>query len=104
MRTLALVENDVAFAAELRQSVEAEGFRADCFTDGARAIASITQRPYALAIVDLGIAGADPFEICRAVSSHHPVIALTTDPSDETCVRALESGADDCIRRPFPAR
>lgn len=59
MRTLALIENDVAFAVELRRSVEASGFRADCFTDGRSAIASVIQRPYALAIVDLGIEGTD---------------------------------------------
>lgn len=102
MQTLALIENDVAFAAELRQSVEAEGFRTEWFTDGSSAIASIVQRPYALAIVDVGI---DPsLELCRLASAHQPVIALTSDPTDETCVRALESGADDCVRRPFPPR
>lgn len=106
MRTLALIENDVAFAAELRRSVEAEGFRTECFPDGGSAIASVLDRPYALAIIDLGVGGVDPdpFELCRTVSAQHPVIALTTDRSDETCVRALESGADDCICRPFPLR
>lgn len=104
MRTLALIENDAAVAAELRQSVEAAGFRAECFTDGSSAIASVAGRPYALAIIDLRIEGIDPFELCRTVSMHHPVIAVTADAGNEACVRALESGADDCLCRPFASR
>lgn len=104
MRTLALIENDGAFATELRKSIEAEGFRTEWFIDGTSAVSSLAKRAYALAVVDLAIMDTDPFEVCRRLSSFHPVIALTTDPSDETCVRALEAGADDCLRKPFPAR
>lgn len=104
MRTLALIENDAAFATELRKSVEAEGFRTEWFTEGSSAVASLAKGAYALAIVDLAILDTDPFEVCRSISSVHPVIALTTDRSEETCVRALEAGADDCLRRPFPPR
>jgi two-component system catabolic regulation response regulator CreB len=104
MRPLAIIENDVAFAARLRAAIEAAGFRTELFETARPALALIHDRTFALAIIDLGIEDIDPFELCRDASPIVPLIALTTGPADETCVRAIESGADDCICRPLVDR
>lgn len=104
MRPLAIIENDAALSTEIRSAVEAAGFAARCFVEGSAAIANLKRHGFSLAIVDLDLRDTDPFAVCSEASRLVPVIALSGDCGEETCVRALESGADDCLRRPFAGR
>jgi DNA-binding response OmpR family regulator len=104
MRTVGLVENDATFAATLRTAVEANGFRVVCMPNGNSAAPFLDRHSFALLIVDAGVRDVDPFALLHAASAHQPVIALTDDPTDEECVRALHAGADDCLRRPLAPR
>lgn len=103
MRPLAIIESDAHLAAEIRSAVESAGFRADCF-DGASALKNLHTRSFALVILDLETPGIDPFSVCSEASRIAPVITLTSEREEETCLRALASGADDCLCRPFPGR
>jgi DNA-binding response OmpR family regulator len=50
------------------------------------------------------VAGPDPARVCRALRSQSPdlpIIAIVSGGDVQERVAALESGADDCIRRPF---
>ena len=98
MRPLALIDHAVQSAA-LRRDVEAAGFRLEHFPDALAGLVAIRRRAYALAIVDLELQDADPFAICREVSEIVPVIALTSNESEDVCVQAFASGADDCVCR-----
>lgn len=97
MRPLAIIEQDHATSASLRRSMEAAGFRADIFADGASALSSMLTRPFSLAILDLDLRGADPFDVCREMSRLVPVLAITAEKAEDVRVRALEAGADDCV-------
>lgn len=101
---MAIIEPDEAFATELRDAVESAGFRTDCFKDAASALSDVRREAFALAIVDLGMRDADPYDVCSEASRLMPVIAVTAGCSEDVCVRAFESGADDCIARPVPPR
>lgn len=106
MRPLAIIEHDPAFGTRLRAAMESAGFRAELFASMRPALPLLHDRAFALAILDLDLedADADAFEVCREVSADVPLIAVTADRSVETCVRAIESGADDCICRPVAER
>ncbi len=104
MRPLAIIENDVAMSGQIRSAVEAAGFRADSFRDGASALTNLSRRTFALAILDLDLIDTDPFSVCREASRFVPVIALASDCAEELCLRAFESGADDCVARQVPGR
>lgn len=104
MTLVAIIEDDAAFATELRTAVESAGFQTDLFAGGAAALPDVRRQAFALAIVDLGIRDTDPFAVCSEASRLMPVIALTTSPGEEACVRAFQSGVDDCLVRPFAAR
>ncbi len=104
MRPLAIIERDATRAARLRAAIEEAGFRAELFDAARSALPLLHDRAFALAILDLGIEDADPFEVCRDASGVVPLIALASNRAEETCIRAIESGADDCICRPVPDR
>ena len=103
MRPLAIIEHS-ASSTTRRRDIEAAGFRADCFADAPSAIAALRRRPYALAILELDLREGDPFHVCREVSSIVPVIAMTSECVEEVCVRAFESGADDCVKQTLTGR
>lgn len=99
MRPLAIIESNVALSAELRTTVEAAGFRAECFSSGAAALTHLRTRAFALAILGLDLRDTDPFAVCSEASRHLPVITVAAECGEDTCVRALECGADDCVLR-----
>ena len=104
MRPLAIIEPDVSFSAALRATLEAAGFRAECFASGVAAAAELRAHAFSLAILDLELRDTDPFAMCREVSHHVPVITVASECVEDACVRALECGADDCVVRATPGR
>lgn len=104
MRPLAIIEPDSGYCASLRATLEAAGFHAECFSTGTAAAAELRARAFSLAILDLDLRDTDPFAMCREVSHHLPVITVASECRAETCVRALECGADDCVVRATPGR
>jgi DNA-binding response OmpR family regulator len=104
IRHAAIIERDCSSRTQLRAAAETAGLHADLFDRAAPALTLLRERSYCLVIVDLAIADTDPYALCREVSPLVPVIALTDTPDPEVFVRAFESGADDCLRRPIAHR
>jgi DNA-binding response OmpR family regulator len=104
MRPLAIIEQDVAFAAQLRAYVESAGFRSEWFDDPNAAVSEMRRRTFSLAILDLHLRDADPYAVCREMSGLAPLITVTAGCQADICVRAFESGADDCVVRPVAER
>lgn len=104
MRAVAIIEQNSAARAELRNAVEDAGFRTDCFSDGEAALAMLRQRAFSLAIFDLDAGEEDAFVMCRDISRVVPLITVTRECDPDKCVRALEAGADDCVKRPLSPR
>lgn len=104
MQPLAIIESDAALSVEIRSAVESAGFRTGSFHDAASALAGLRQNRFSLAILGLDRHDADPIALCREASEVVPVIAITSRRGEETCVRALAVGADDCICRPIQDR
>ena len=98
MRPFAIIEPNAAARLELRNAVEDAGFRTHCFSDGAAALTMLAHDTFSLAIFGLDAADGDPFEICRSISRIVPLITVSSKCDAETCARALESGADDCVQ------
>lgn len=61
-------------------------------------------RTFALVMLDLGLTDTDPFALCRDASPRVPVMAIARQCSTESCIRALEAGADDCVRTTITGR
>lgn len=104
MRPVAIIENNATARFELRNAVEDAGFRTDCFEDSESALTTLRDRAFALVIFDLNAGGVDPFAVCHEISRVAPLITVTAACDSEICARALESGADDCVKRPLAPR
>lgn len=104
IRPLAIIEPDLVYSTSIRQTFAEAGFHADCFPDARSAFDSLRTGAFALAIVELDRDGFDPFAVTAELSRIVPVLTITTDRSEDQCIRALQSGADDCVCRPIPDR
>lgn len=97
MQSVAIIEPDPKRRSALEAALEAAGFRAECFSTATAAVPRLHTGSFALAIIGLDLTDTDPYAVCHEVSRHLPIITLAGECSPETCVRALENGADDCV-------
>ncbi len=75
-------------------------------SDGQAALDSARSYPPDLALVDVQMPRMDGLELCRALKSTRetrfiPVVIVTALDSEEEKLKAIESGADDFITKPY---
>ena len=103
MRIL-VVEDDAPVASFLRKGLEAEHYAVDVAPDGDEACWMASENDYDLVILDLNLPKKDGIAVLRAIRPKKPslpVLVLTARSRIEDRVQALDSGADDCLIKPF---
>jgi two-component system, OmpR family, copper resistance phosphate regulon response regulator CusR len=103
MRIL-VVEDDVPLASFLRKGLEAEHYAVDVAPDGEEARWLACECEYDLMVLDLNLPKLDGFGVLGRVRPKRPslpVLVLTGRSRLEDRVHALDSGADDCLLKPF---
>lgn len=106
-QTVLIVEDDKSIALLLRFIIEREGFCIEHASDGRDAQAKIElSPPPALVLLDIMLPYVDGFELlanirCRPLWKDVPVLMLTSKGSERDISRALDSGADDYLVKPF---
>jgi len=106
MASIALVDDDRNILTSVSIVLEAEGYEVTTFTDGASALASLSQTPPDVAILDIKMPRMDGMELLRRLrlKSDLPVIFLTSKDEEIDELLGLRMGADDYIRKPFSQR
>ncbi len=105
MRIL-LVEDEPAIANFIKEGLEEEGFAVDWADNGKKGVQMALDflGEYDLFLLDWMLPGLSGIEICRAIRKQDqqiPVIFLTAKDMVDDAVFALETGANDYIRKPF---
>jgi DNA-binding response OmpR family regulator len=103
---LLLVEDEESIGSLVRAYLEQTGYRVAWVRSGEEALQSLeTVRPR-LVILDIGLPGADGFDICRGIRARSdvPVLMLTARDEEADRVAGLEVGADDYVSKPFSPR
>ena len=104
-RRILIVEDDVSLAGFLGGELEAQGFAVEQFHDGEEALRTLeAKRRFDLLLLDLNLPGLDGIALIqrlRPTQPRLPVLVLTARSRVEDKVKALESGADDCLTKPF---
>jgi len=103
---IALVDDDRNILTSVSFALQAEGYDVRTYSDGAQALAGLTQKPVDIAVFDIKMPRMDGLELLsrlRKISSM-PVIFLTSKDGDEDELDGLRQGADDYIRKPFSQR
>ncbi|GAA0947163.1 response regulator transcription factor [Kribbella koreensis] len=103
MRAL-VVEDELRLAAGLRTGLEAEGFAVDVALTGTDGLWLAREQSYDVMVLDLMLPEIDGFEICARLRSEKvwtPILILTARDADTDQVKALDTGADDYLTKPF---
>lgn len=104
-RRVLIVEDDLSLAGFLTGELESRGFLVDQVHDGYEALEALeAKRPYDLLILDLNLPKLDGISLMQRVRPAQPrlpLLVLTARSRVEDKVKALESGADDCLTKPF---
>jgi DNA-binding response OmpR family regulator len=103
MRAL-VVEDELRLAAGLRNGLEAEGFAVDVALTGTDGLWLARENSYDILVLDLMLPGVDGFEICATLRTEKvwtPILMLTARDADTDQIRALDTGADDYLTKPF---
>jgi two-component system, OmpR family, catabolic regulation response regulator CreB len=102
-----VVEDEPAIADTIVYALSTDGFEPTWCATGAAALAAATERPAALAVLDVGLPDINGFELFKRlqqVDPALPAIFLTARSSEIDRVVGLELGADDYIGKPFSPR
>lgn len=105
MRVL-LVEDEIAISSFIAEGLQEEGFSVDTAHNGRDGLALALENlaEYDLVLLDWMLPGLSGIEICRAIRKENtalPVIFLTAKDTVDDVVFALETGANDYLRKPF---
>jgi two-component system OmpR family response regulator len=103
MRIL-VVEDEPDLASAIRKSLVEAGLVVDLAPDGEEALWKVEAVPYDAVVLDLMIPAVDGWEVVRRLRANGnrvPVLVLTARDATADKVRALDSGADDYLTKPF---
>jgi two-component system OmpR family response regulator len=101
---LLLVDDDARLANALRRGLTAEGFSVEIAADGPEGLWRVREGGYDLVLLDIMLPGANGYAVCaelRRSGVRTPILMLTAKDGDLDEAEALDTGADDYLRKPF---
>ena len=101
-----VVEDEAALAGALALGLRSDGFAVETVGDGLVALDLTMTRSFDVIVLDLmlpGLAGLDLCARLRRAGVGTPVLVLTARTTESDQVRALSTGADDFLPKPFDA-
>lgn len=104
-----LVEDDRSLVQLLTYHFEREGYQVGTTPDGENALLMVREAAPDIVILDWMLESLSGIEVCRRLrripeSANVPIIMLTARGDEGDRVRALETGADDYVTKPFSPR
>lgn len=106
MRVL-LIEDDLQVGQSLFRALKDADYQVDWVRDSRAGGLAIHAAYYAFVLLDLGLecgGGLDLLRASREAGKKVPVLTFTTSSDPHARVRSLDSGADDCVIKPFDVR
>jgi len=103
---LLLVEDDDLVADAILRGLTAASYAVHRVSSAEAAQAAIASEEFALAVIDVGLPGADGLTLVRRLRSAGkslPTLILTARCTLADKVKALDLGADDFLSKPFEA-
>lgn len=99
-----VVEDEVRVAAALKRGLEADGFSVDVAGTGTEGLWRAGEGDYAAIVLDIMLPELNGFRVCATLRERGdwtPVLMLTAKDGDLDEAEALDTGADDFVRKPF---
>ena len=104
--SLLLVEDEESIGSLVSAYLEQTGYRVAWVRSGEEALLTLDQLAPRMVILDVGLPGADGFDVCRDIRARSkvPIVMLTARDEEPDRVVGLELGADDYVTKPFSLR
>jgi len=102
-RSIFILEDNETLALGLRNSLEIEGYKVECVTDGNDGLAWLEQHDPDLVVLDLMLPGINGFEVLRryrAQGGTAAVLILSARDQEVDKVQGFRIGADDYVVKP----
>jgi two-component system response regulator AtoC len=102
---LLLLVDDPVVQGLIETILDQPSFLVSTFRNAGEALDQLRQLKTDLVVIDISTRkdGVDIIETCRSINQEIPIIALSVHDSIDVVVRAMKSGADDFISKPFDA-
>lgn len=101
---LLVVEDEHLLAQQIKEHLMQQQFSVDVAVDGDDGWFKLSEYPYDLAVVDIGLPKMDGLSLIRKARQKGiktPIIVLTARGSWQEKVEGLDAGADDYLTKPF---
>ncbi len=98
-----IVEDNQLLAASLKNLLKVS-FIVDIASDGTHCLELATSTQYGAIILDLGLPDMCGQTVCQRLREQGvetPILVATAEKNPATCVRLLDSGADDYVTKPY---
>ena len=99
-----MVEDEVELAAAVARGLREEGFDVDVTNDGKDGYERARSATYDAIVLDILLPGMNGFQVCRSLREAGvwtPILMLTAKEGEYDEAEALDTGADDFLRKPF---
>ena len=98
-----VVDDEAQIIRVLRHILNAHGYAVRAAEDGEAALDIFREWTPDLVLTDLQMPNVDGLELCRRIrkGSGVPIVVLSVRDDEKTIVKALDSGADDYVTKPF---
>jgi two-component system OmpR family response regulator len=99
-----VVEDERALARALKRGLEAEGYAVDVAPDGREGLWQAREQDYDAIVLDIMLPKVNGFQVCadlRREGNWTPILMLTAKEGEFDEAEALDTGADDFLRKPF---
>ncbi|MHC4456754.1 MAG: sigma-54-dependent transcriptional regulator [Planctomycetota bacterium] len=103
LNEILLADDEVTFRETLTKFLQEEEIEVTAVVNGTDAINAIMKQPYAVAILDIQMPGADGIKVLREIMRIRPdtrVIIITAYGTVEMAVEAIKLGACDYVMKP----
>jgi DNA-binding response OmpR family regulator len=108
-RRILVVEDAAPIRELLRLHLSLAGFDIEEVAEGTAALERARTEKFDLIVLDIMVPGLDGITLCRAIRAQgvnvaSGILILTAHDTEADKVLGLESGADDCLTKPFGIR
>ena len=103
MEHILAVDDDPQIQKLIRENLQVRGYAVQVAPDGEKALDIFKTQEFDLLLLDLILPGISGIDVCLWIRqrSDVPIIVLSAREDEELKIKALDSGADDYVTKPF---
>lgn len=103
MDRVLVVDDNLSIQKLVSVNLQARGYAVDVAGTGEEALRRFKEGTYDLVILDLILPGMSGIDVCSFIRqlSDIPIVVLSAREDEDLKVRALDTGADDYVTKPF---